>query len=47
MSKKRTLKVILEDIIEEIERIKRFTQGIEKYNNFVDIKKKLLELEKE
>jgi uncharacterized protein with HEPN domain len=36
MSKKRILKVILEDIIEEIERIKKFTQGIEKYNNFVE-----------
>jgi len=36
MSKKRILKVILEDIIEEIERIKRFTQGIEEYNNFVE-----------
>lgn len=36
MSKKRILKVILEDIIEEIDRIKKFTQGIEKYNNFVE-----------
>jgi uncharacterized protein with HEPN domain len=36
MSKKRVLKVILEDIIEEIERIKRFTQGIEEYNDFVE-----------
>ena len=36
MSKKLILKVILEDIIEEIERIKKFTQGIEKYNNFVE-----------
>jgi uncharacterized protein with HEPN domain len=36
MSKKRILKVILEDIIEEIERIKKFTQGIEKYNNFFE-----------
>jgi uncharacterized protein with HEPN domain len=36
MSKKRILKVTLEDIIEEIDRIKKFTQGIEKYNNFVE-----------
>jgi len=36
MSKKRILKVILEDIIEEIDRIKKFTQGIEKYNDFVE-----------
>jgi uncharacterized protein with HEPN domain len=36
MSKKRILKVILEDIIEEIDRIKKFTQEIEKYNNFVE-----------
>jgi uncharacterized protein with HEPN domain len=36
MSKKRILKVILEDILEEIDRIKKFTQGIEKYNNFVE-----------
>ncbi|ACM59979.1 uncharacterized protein with HEPN domain [Caldicellulosiruptor bescii] len=36
MSKKRILKVILEDIVEEIDRIKKFTQGIEKYNNFVE-----------
>ncbi|NPU89058.1 MAG: DUF86 domain-containing protein [Fervidobacterium sp.] len=36
MSKKRILKVIREDILEEIDRIKKFTQGIEKYNNFVE-----------
>ena len=36
MSKKLILKVTLEDIIEEIDRIKKFTQGIEKYNNFVE-----------
>ncbi|WPX09636.1 HepT-like ribonuclease domain-containing protein [Anaerocellum danielii] len=36
MSKKRILKVILEDIIEEIDRIKKFTQGIEKYDNFIE-----------
>ncbi|HOM65326.1 MAG TPA: DUF86 domain-containing protein [Ignavibacteriales bacterium] len=35
MSKKRTLKIILQDIIEEIERIKKFTHGIEKYKDFV------------
>lgn len=36
MSKRRILRVILEDIIEEIDRIKKFTQGIEKYSDFVE-----------
>jgi len=36
MSKKRILKVILEDIIEEIERVRKFTQGIENYNSFAE-----------
>ncbi len=36
MSKKRILKVILEDIIEEIERVKKFTQAIESYNSFAE-----------
>jgi uncharacterized protein with HEPN domain len=30
MSKKRTLKIILQDIIEEIGKIKKFTQSINK-----------------
>lgn len=34
MSKRRNLKIILEDILEEINRIKRFTEGIENYENF-------------
>ena len=36
MSKRRILRVVLEDIIEEINRIKKFTQGIEKYGDFVE-----------
>jgi uncharacterized protein with HEPN domain len=36
MSKKRTLKIILQDIIEEIGKIKKFTQEIEKYSDFVE-----------
>jgi len=42
MSKKRILKVIFEDILEEIDRIKKFTQGIEKYHNLTENKQVLM-----
>ena len=34
MSKKRSLKPYLEDILEEIQRIKRFTKGVVNYEDF-------------
>jgi uncharacterized protein with HEPN domain len=34
MSKKRSLKLYLEDIFEEIQRIKRFTEGVRNYEDF-------------
>ena len=38
MSKKRDLKIVLLDILDEIEHIKRFTNGIENFNSFVENK---------
>jgi len=36
MSKKRDLKIVLLDILDEIERIRRFTKGIKNYNSFIE-----------
>ena len=36
MPKRRDLKIVLEDIIEEINRINKFTQGIEKPEDFLE-----------